>query len=547
MTNPNHRSMTTSDNSGTNKANEDTTSVTTEQTGTKATPNDQGMKEITIKFEFQPPNANESQKVSLVHTHILMEIQKEFEDAVQIYDNKNKQLKSIDPIVWNSVTHHQRHFKTHSRPGSQNRRSKLVIIHRFHTDLSLSTIKHHGTINNLLKQNHCYMRAHAFDETIWDTMQLGYFIGINPQHYTEDQTASIIKDDFKKKGIKSHPSFRMVYSSPNLQYKGSNGRTKAYAIEFDRKDATAMSSALKTTYASTNKFLLARLRYTHPESFRNAIRIQNSHLSSVYVIPLDYCNPDLMFYIKDPLLARTGVLDVVQVQRRTKEGRYNVLVEKLQFNSVKRWLDQHLDQLVSTAPPDALVPNQFPDIPQLAMGSGGDNSSGELSFMSMSAVSFASVDTTGIPDTFEFHPIRASTSWSGVVQNVPRARTDDSTINTATTVSEITPNQEIDALKAQLAELQEAAHQREIKDSARIDKLMEVMETQAKWIEKVWIKMEMESPATSPKRYQDTPMNEPSTQEPDAKRSDSKMTPERLHFPIHQHPSEDLDRDTDFP
>jgi hypothetical protein len=89
-----------------------------------------------------------------------------------------------------------------------------------------------------------------------------------------------------------------------------------------------MNRALKTTYAGTNKYLMAKLRNSHPEAFINAIKMQNSHLTQHYVIPMVNFNDEMMFYIRDIIKQQQGVQDIVFHQRRSYQGRYNIIVQK---------------------------------------------------------------------------------------------------------------------------------------------------------------------------------------------------------------------------
>jgi hypothetical protein len=224
----------------------DDASAATEVAGFGNRGNDHGVKEFTIKFEFEPKNANAAKKVTMVHTYIMKEMQTEFGDELIIFNNKNTKIQKINLLEWDSPVTHQRHFTSNTRSGSMKCRPKIVIIHRIHTTQSLSTIRNHRAIYDLLQENNCYMQYHAWDEKTWNTTLKGYCIGINPQqHYTNEQASLIIQNDFKSKNVKA-PPFRLVYTSPNtIKYNHRKLRTKAYAIEVDFANSSAMNRALK--------------------------------------------------------------------------------------------------------------------------------------------------------------------------------------------------------------------------------------------------------------------------------------------------------------
>jgi hypothetical protein len=132
---------------------------------------DHEMNEITIRFEFQPSDREAAKQCAIVHTHILLEMQTAFEDDIKIYNNKSAILPKINPILWNGPSLHQRSFVIHAKPGTITRRTKYIIIHRVHTNQTMSTLCNYGTIAKLLRDNNCYMKAHSWEETTWDTSE----------------------------------------------------------------------------------------------------------------------------------------------------------------------------------------------------------------------------------------------------------------------------------------------------------------------------------------------------------------------------------------
>lgn len=182
----------------------DDTSMATPQAGVFTPDIEDETKEIIVRFDFEPKTAEEATKVTIVHTHLLSRMQEAFSDNCLFFDNKGGQLSSIDPIHWTPVKH-QNHFHIHVSQRSNNRRSKYMIIHRIRTSQSMSTIRNYNTVNSLLKEHNCYMKTHAWAETIWDVSQAGFLIGIDPQYYTPESATKLISNLMAKKGHSKCP------------------------------------------------------------------------------------------------------------------------------------------------------------------------------------------------------------------------------------------------------------------------------------------------------------------------------------------------------
>lgn len=521
---------------------------------------DQDLTELTLRFEFQPSNNEAAKQIALIHTHLLMEIQRAFNDDVVLYNNKNVKLGEIDMIKWSSPTMHQRNFLIHALPGNQRRRSKYTILHRIHTTQTLSTIRHFHSIDALLKKHDCYLRSHAWEETVWDTVQAGYCINLNPQHYNPAAAIAVITKEVLAKNPKAKlPPVRLIYASPRSNH---NHRTKAYAIEFARTDAAVALRILKDTYAGTNRLLLAKMRYTNPVAFSNAIKMQNQHLGSAYVLPMTNVSEASLFYIRSHIMSVKGVIDIVSTSRTHIHGRYNILVKKESFKPVKAWLMEHFTAIYQQYVPSDAHSNEFAGEPNIGTRGSDEESDGDQSFLSMSAASFASVDTASFPDTFEVHTASNATySWSDITSGNNTPATSIPTAVTTTQVSELTStpsnsdNSELENLKQQFQQLQIHSESQHKTDQIKITELRLAFEKQATALEaltKLILGMTAtatpapsaaSAPVPEPPATEDLNMEyvtalqehskrgneeEPLTQEP--KRLDAKQSPARENF-----------------
>jgi hypothetical protein len=118
----------------------------------------------------------------------------------------------------------------------------------------------------------------------------------------------------------------MVYTSPcSNSLAGWEVRWKAYAVEFAQADTAVVLQALKDTFLGTRLFLMAKLRFTHPVAYANALKMQNQHPASVYVLPLLNFTKDSLFYIEDNIRGVDGVIDIVSTQNTDTTGCYNIV------------------------------------------------------------------------------------------------------------------------------------------------------------------------------------------------------------------------------
>jgi hypothetical protein len=389
---------------------DDAVSTATPKAGTTPTDIDEEMKEIMHRFKFQPKNADAAKKVAVVHTHLLSKIKEAFKDDVIIYDNKGKVIKKIDPINWNPVIH-QSHFHIHASQGTTTRKSKYIIIHCIRTLQSLATICTYNMIHSLLKQHSCYMKEHHWNESVWDITQASYLIGINPKHYTPDTANQIVLNMMEKKSPGKCPPLCMIYTSLRISLDDCNVSSKVYTIEYERKNAKDIIQKLKDKFAGYTQLLMAKLRFTHPQSFTNALKMQNQIMKDTFILPLVNVTRDEMFYLQPLLEQLPGVTTTFLTRLTPISGRYNILISAGKFKEVKGNIVKNFSDLYNKVPADA---RQNPDALQymgpprikVAADSNADESSGTISFLTTSAASFASFDMLTTDDAFEtFTPV----------------------------------------------------------------------------------------------------------------------------------------------
>jgi hypothetical protein len=315
---------------------------------------------------------------------------------------------------------HQSQFKIHASPATNKRKAKYSIIHRIRTSQSLSTIRTYNAISVLLKQHSCYLKGHSWDETVWDVIQTGYLIGLDPKHYTSSEATRFLSDIMEKKSPGKCPPLRMIYSSPSIQVDDRIISTKVFAIEFERKNAKEVLRKLKDAFTGSTQLLLAKLRYTHPKSFANALKMQNKMMNETYVLPMVNISQDEMFYLQPIIEEIAGVMAVVTTGKTLTHGKYNVLITSQRFLEVKSEITQNFDEYYDKVSEEAKQKDNLLFFGQPGIQTVNDRyeeSSGELSFLSTSAASFGSLDLSTTEDAYEFFtPAAGAYSWSEVVQ-----------------------------------------------------------------------------------------------------------------------------------
>jgi hypothetical protein len=192
---------------------EDDDTVATPPKGEKSKTRGSIVEEKTLKFRFPPLKGNDGNvNPLLLHVHWMHEVQTAFGDSVQFIDNNNRKIGKLDPLrtTPESQTHyfsvHKTLSKNRNNDGSQEQSHDVqsnptrFIIHRILSKFSLSELKNTPNVANLMRKYDFYVNEHKWSETDWDTTQLGFFYGLDPQFY-----------DLVTRRIRSKNSYRRMF------------------------------------------------------------------------------------------------------------------------------------------------------------------------------------------------------------------------------------------------------------------------------------------------------------------------------------------------
>jgi hypothetical protein len=174
----------------------------------------------------------------------------------------------------------------------------------FVLNVSIQEIKNVPKIFKLLQTNKVYLTEHRWTEDVWDTVQLGFFLGLDPTFYDPIQAKQKVQKDISSQLRRSKPpKFEMTYATPSLKEGNFNVRTKAYAIEVQRCHAMELIKILKDTYMETKSFVQFQMKNKSPEAFGRTIMQQNRLFEANHVILLNYVGSDVMYYLMDRIMS----------------------------------------------------------------------------------------------------------------------------------------------------------------------------------------------------------------------------------------------------
>ena len=397
--------------------------------------------EKTLKFRFVPSEANDGVHPAILHVHWMNEVQSTFGNDVQFFDNRNRQVTKFEPLRTDPAKHIQQfqllfdrrtqHRVTNSKKANQAtpdpRRVTSHIVHRIRTSIPLSEIKATFSVMKLMNDHNFYVNEHRWSETDWETTQLGFIYGIDPQFHDIDQATNQVMKNIQQNNPRVKiPKFRLVYCSPKmLNAKGRSIRTKAYAIETLRDDRDSLTQVLKNAYKESGVFISFQMRNRHPEAFERIIKAQTQMISTNYVVVINNLGPDAMHYLSDRITAIDGVLSLLPCKSVNEDGKYKVLVHQKNYHRVRQYLKDVIPQWYEDyVEPDAKAPEgRYPGKPEVSQTDSDGYSQGDNSYMNISINTAMSLGSAISNDT---------SPPSYVYQREKNESPDASTIDTST-------------------------------------------------------------------------------------------------------------------
>ena len=132
-------------------------------------------------------------------------------------------MPKVDILKW-STDQHSKYFKIHSENGhpiqdrqnSVSRSPSSFIVRRVRSSVALKEIKSIPKIHDLLKNHKCYLIEHRWTKNVWDTVQLGFFQGTNPQS-SADNATTMISNEIKIFFLRQRSQSSRLLSAPHKQ------------------------------------------------------------------------------------------------------------------------------------------------------------------------------------------------------------------------------------------------------------------------------------------------------------------------------------------
>lgn len=398
------------------EADDDT--VVTPTRGERTQRKDKVCVEKTLKFRFVPSTKKDNVHPAILHAHWMHEVITAFGgNSVQFFDNRNRQVTKIEPLRTDPEVytqqfhlHHDRHTSFGKEKVSNKQDFRKVtsyIVHRIRSSVTLSEIKANAKIFKLMKDHDFYVNEHRWSEADWETTQLGFLYGVDPQFYNIDQATTKFTNTLRQVSPRAKiPKFRLVYCSPKIKTaKGRMVRTKAYAVETMRADRDELNKLLKAAYKDDGTFVPFQLRARHPDAFERFVKAQTQMLATNYVILLNHIGPDAMHYLSDRILAISGVVALLPSISVNEDGRYKVLVHQKNYHKVRDYLKQAIPEWYEEhVEPDAKAPEyRYPGPPEVSPIESDGISQGDQTYLSISintAMSISSNISNDSPPSF---------------------------------------------------------------------------------------------------------------------------------------------------
>ena len=380
--------------------------------GTNLKTNEHTMTSKVLKFSFVYTGSTAKHKVapSVIHTHWMQAVQEAFGTEIVIINNKNQNVETVSTLKWTDASIHAKQFQLHQKTfGSAERRTTtFFIVHRVLTNISLSKIRSHHSVQRIMKEFKFYITDHQWTENNWDTTRIGWVTTINPTYYNREQAQIKFSDVLHAKLLAKKvkiPMFRMSFVSPTVQKDGNTISTKAYAVEILSENSVHMLQVLKTLLSDDmTSFVPYSMRSKFPAAYTQAIKFQTQNMNATRVVVLQNISEAMMFYIGPHIGAIPGTMDLLAPPLVDENGRHTILVGKDSFKSVRNIITQHLADWIRDHVPSDAQPRdeQFAGVARVKPIHDDGMSSGENSWMSASNASFMSMDLSAVNNSNYF-------------------------------------------------------------------------------------------------------------------------------------------------
>jgi hypothetical protein len=407
--------------------------------------------DLKIKISYPKQLTREDHVLHVLFMQALMSVN---DNDIKVLNKRGEALKESAIADLMNANFHKNHFNVNLKySGSRdNRKSKLVIVHRIRGFPSIGSIKKESKVMEFLKLHSAQITSHEWLEEDWDTKVIGFFTQVYPSCMTNEYATKIVNNYFGqlKSKAKAYPLLRLQVIPMKVE---KSFTTKVFGLEVKAADIRNMMEASKTVFPP-GTFVPFHLRNTNEEAFQTAIKYIASKNENTWTIKVNYVSEGAFFKLEN--LVKTS-LGVDHVTYNPEQHVMRILVQKSKFNASRATLKENLKDWSSTLDPDDT--RLFDTNPEVSYLPQDDVSTSEDSYASRSIASIMSLEIE------EIEVVQINTEVPPTTVNTPSELSNPS--------SALSAASEIEMLRAEVRRNQEEM----IRYVQTMEKFQEMLET----------------------------------------------------------------------
>jgi hypothetical protein len=329
-----------------------------------------------------------------LHREFLLAIWGAFTPGIIMYDKNNKHVTQHVLSKITSLPTFTKHFDSHFRRSTQKRPARHTIVMKLKSHHTVNEIRNHDAVDKFTFGKNMKLALHPYPDYILDTSSPGWLYGKHPRHHDRDTIKSTMKSDIEAACPGAIvPFFHLSLCNPEIEQDETKYETKAICLNVERKKMAAFHHLLKKTYCNEGNPLYVpwNAKSKDKACFLDAIKAQASFLPNCWVVPVHGVTESQMTHLLPHLLASEFIESVERSRTTAKNGRWEVITRKKNFKNAQSAVRDVLSQF------DIHVPANDSKLPPMwtkwseQMTKEEDSSNGDMSFLTTSARSFASI------------------------------------------------------------------------------------------------------------------------------------------------------------
>jgi hypothetical protein len=352
--------------------------------------------EFFLRVEYSASNDDKNANIPVMklHREFLLAIWGAFTPGIIMYDKNNKHVTQHVLSNITSLPSFNKHFDTHFRRSTNKRPARHTIVMKLKSHHTVNEIRNHDAVDKFTFGKNIKLALHPYPDYIIDTSSPGWLYGKHPRHHDRDTIKeNMISDIEAACPGATVPFFHISLCNPEIEHEDTKYEAKALCLNVERKKLVAFHHLLKKTYCNEGNPLYVpwNAKSKDKACFLNAIKAQSSFLQNCWVVPVHGVTESQM----NSLLPHFSAVDYIQSVERSRttvqKGRWEVVTERKNFKQAQAAVRDILNNF------DKYVPSDDTKLPPSwtkwsdQMPTDEDSSNGDMSFLTTSARSFASI------------------------------------------------------------------------------------------------------------------------------------------------------------